>query len=404
MPVVQLWLLALAHFGIDLLTHILPPVMPALVQELGLTVTMAASLSTAMSVSSGLLQPVFGSAIDRAPRAWLLPVAVLWCGAFVALLGMASEYWALVLAAVLAGLGAALFHPLATVSLRHIVGRYSAGAMSIFSVGGTAGMAAAPMAFAAVSFMGISGLRWLLLPAVVIAAVLLAGGLHRVSLSSTGRRAGAGGGSREGSGGRSETEAPAGPDAMRPLVILTVSKLVRTVGQVAMVNFLALFYVFQGYSENHARLMLTVYLVAGSLSAIATGYISDRIGRKPVVIISSVLATPAWLAFLFTTGPLQTGCLIAASVFLYATFSVMPIYAQELVPRRPGMGAGLMMGGVWALAALCLVPLGTLADAAGVRAAMVVAAWLPLVSAGMALPVPETRPRASRLTFSSRLL
>ncbi|HLT58992.1 MAG: MFS transporter [Limnochordales bacterium] len=442
MPVVNLWLLSLAHWGIDLLTHMLPPVMPLLVRELDLSVARVAALATALSVSSGLLQPVLGAAVDRSGRAWLLPATVIWCGVFMSVYGFASSYWVLMAAAVLAGLGAALFHPLASVGVRAVLGRFSAGGLSIFSVGGTVGMASAPLfATMVVGWQGLAGLRWSIVPALLVAGALVLGGLHRLPLirpaasgsaadgshSPTSPAGGAqetpAGGAHEAPAGDApaspagsapaspgagqEAAAPASPNALRALAYLAGGKFVRTIAQMAMANFLPLYYVTLGAPESYAGLMLTVFLVVGSFSAVASGYLADQVGRKPVVILSSVLATPAFIGFLFTGGFVQAAFLVLTSACMYATFSVVPIYGQELVPTRPGMGAGLLMGGVWALASLCLIPLGSVADWAGVRLALLVAALLPLLSAGLFLPVPETRPQSKprlALTFPSRLV
>jgi len=147
----------------------LPPVLPVLLRDLNLSVALAAALATAVNVSSGLLQPILGAVVDRSGRPWMLPLAVLWCGTFMAVYGFATNYVVLFAAAVLAGLGAALFHPLASVSLRAVVGRYSAGAMSIFGVGGTVGMASAPLfTTAVIAWQGLPGIRWLVLLAVLV--------------------------------------------------------------------------------------------------------------------------------------------------------------------------------------------------------------------------------------------
>lgn len=434
MPALKLWLLALAHWGVDLFTHMLPPVLPVLIRDLGLSVALAAALATAVNVSSGILQPFLGVVVDRSGRPWMLPLAVLWCGAFMALFGLASSYVVLFAAAVLAGLGAALFHPLASVTLRAVVGRYSAGAMSIFGLGGTVGMASAPLATAAViAWQGLPGIRWLVLLAALVAGLLVAGGLHRLSLRRPAHTAGgspadtpsglpantpsglpantpsglsptasmgspATGGVSSGAPG---TVAAAGN--MRALTYLAGGKFVRTIGQTALLNFLPLYYVSRGVPESQAGLMLTVVLAVGSASAVLSGYASDRLGRKPVVVWSSVLCTPAFIGFLMTDGFLQLAFLVLTSVCFYAAFSVVPIYAQELVPDQPGMGAGLMMGGVWALASLALIPLGSLADMVDIRLALLVAAWLPLVSTGFLLLVPETRPQARPFLALSRV-
>lgn len=427
MPAIQLWFLALAHLTIDFFLNILPPVMPFFVREFGLSVTAVAALMTAKSAGSGLLQPVFGSLIDRSRRTTMLPVTIIWCGTLTALLGVLSGYWLLLGAALLAGLAGAVFHPLATVSVRALMGRYSAGAMSIFGVGGTIGMALVPLvATGLVTRYGLRGMLWLLVPAFGVAGILALRGLHRLDIrrpavdsfgvASTDAATGAAGGgsmdaSPEGSmdaspEGSAAASAKATPDAspeasptssapvaaapITPLVYLTVATLVRTIGQVALTSFLPLYYVSKGFSEGYGSVMLTVHLVAGSLSAMGSGYLSDRWGRRPVVIASTVLATPALLGFLATGGVLQGVMLVIVSLCLFATFSVVPVYAQELVPDRAGMAAGLMMGGVWSVAAFCLIPLGALADAFDLHTALMVGAFLPLISAVFLLPVPET--------------
>src|SRR5690606_28423126 len=198
-------------------------------------------------------------------------------------------------------------------------------------------------------------------------------------------------------GGDAEAPARPVPAPIAPLLYLAVATLVRSVGQVAVSSFLPLYYVSKGFSEGYASVMLTVYLVAGSVSAMAAGYLSDRWGRKPVVVLSTLLATPALLAFLATDGPWQAAMLVAGSFCLFATFSVAPVYAQELVPDRAAMGAGLLMGGVWSVAAFCLIPLGALADAVDLHTTLTVSALLPAMSVVFLWTVPETHRRSAVL-------
>lgn len=425
MPSIQLWFLALAHLTIDFFLNILPPVMPFFVREFGFSVTAVAALATAKSVGSGLLQPVFGSMVDSSKSTWMLPVTIVWCGTLTALLGVLPGYWLLFGAALLAGLAAAIFHPLATVSVRVLMGRYSAGAMSIFSVGGTIGMALVPLtATWVVSTHGLRGLLWLLVPALGVAGILVLRGLHRLDLTrpavdsfgvASADVAPSDATSTEGRIDPVDTVAchndhdgqgQVAPDSgltrapIAPLIYLALSSLLRTIGHGALSNFLPLYYVYKGFSEGYGSVMLTIHMVAGSLSAMAGGYLSDRWGRKPVVVVSTMLATPALLGFLATDGVLQAALLVVASFCLFATFSVAPVYAQELVPDRAGMAAGLMMGGVWSVAAFCLVPLGALADAFDLHTTLMVSAFLPLASVVLLWPVPETRAATGRMRLS----
>lgn len=415
----RLWMLALGHFTNDFFVSIVPPLLPFLVSEFGITVAQGAALTTAITAGSGLLQPVFGAWIDRSDRTWLLPLMILWVGVLVASFGLLNSYWSLLAVALLAGLGSAVFHPLATVSIRAVLGRYSAGALSVFSIGGTAGMAVVPLVVVAlVSASGMRGLLWLLIPTLLVVAVLYSQGLHRLSLAASrgegtdAERVGGGqaairpgeadeapsalarstGEARPAFAESTKSSAPMAPRAgTRPLIFLSFATLIRTVGQTALTSFLPLYAVFKGLSETTGGVWLSLHLVAGSVAAMVAGYLSDRWGRKPVFVYSSILATPAFLLFLFTEGPWQVVALLIVSFFFFATFSVAPIYAQEIMPERPGMGAGIMMGAVWSLAAFLIIPLGTLADKFDLHVPLFVAAWLPLVATVLMWWVPETR-------------
>src|SRR5690606_27685938 len=147
----------------------------------------------------------------------------------------------------------------ATVSVRALMARYSAGAMSIFGVGGTIGMALVPLTVTGlVGTWGLRGTLWLLVPALGVAGVLMLRGLHRLDLT---RPAVDGFGMAlsepEGRHVRSfggDVEAPArpAPAPIAPLLYLAVATLVRSVGQVAVSSFLPLYYVSKGFSEGYA--------------------------------------------------------------------------------------------------------------------------------------------------------
>src|SRR5215472_8389545 len=118
---------------------------PFFVAERHWSYATAASLVLALNLSSSVIQPAFGHWADQKARAWLIPTGLVLAGAGLAVVGWMPSY-ALVLAALaVAGIGVAAFHPAAAQALHALAGGRRAMAMSIFSVGGSAGFALGPV-------------------------------------------------------------------------------------------------------------------------------------------------------------------------------------------------------------------------------------------------------------------
>ncbi len=156
---------------------------------------------------------------------------------------------------------------------------------------------------------------------------------------------------------------------------------------------LPMLYVSRGLSPGQGSAMLAVYLFSGSVGPLLGATVADRWGRRAVTLYSSLLATPALLGFVAWRGWPGLLLLVVTSLALYAPFSASIVHAQELLPQRPALAAGLIMGFAWAVASLGLALTGSVADRWGLEAALGTVAWLPLLAAVILLWVPETLPR-----------
>ncbi|MHB8695253.1 MAG: MFS transporter, partial [Solirubrobacteraceae bacterium] len=172
------------HLAVDFASGSVPALIPFLTGRFHLGYALAALLLLAATVSSSLVQPLFGLWSDRRGALWLIPG-----GAFLAAVGIAgaamSPRYPLVLVLVLAGgLGVAAFHPEGAKYAAYASGRKRASGMSYFNVGGNTGYALGAFATGQfVVWLGFVG------GAVAMAPVLLAGfALMRVAprLSSLG--------------------------------------------------------------------------------------------------------------------------------------------------------------------------------------------------------------------------
>jgi MFS transporter, FSR family, fosmidomycin resistance protein len=170
----RLAVLTIGHLTIDAYSSFFLPLLPLLVQRLGLNYAMVGGLTAIASLSSSFSQPLFGLAADRMRRPLFVALGPLLAAVFMAAVGIAQSYTVLVLLLVVGGLGVSMFHP-QTASLAGSTSGKRGMAMSFWVTGGTLGWALGP-AFAT-SVVGTFGFErsWLAaIPGVVMCGFLFA--------------------------------------------------------------------------------------------------------------------------------------------------------------------------------------------------------------------------------------
>ena len=165
--------LAAGHVVNDMNQGAVPALLPFLIAERGLTYTAAGGIVLAATLLSSLIQPVLGHLYDRRPLPFLIPLGVLAAGGGLALAGAVTSYPATIAAILLSGAGVAAFHPESARYANYASGERRATGMSVFSVGGNLGIALGPVAIAALAGSGgVARITWMILPAVLMAALL----------------------------------------------------------------------------------------------------------------------------------------------------------------------------------------------------------------------------------------
>ncbi len=145
-----------------------------------------------------------------------------------------------------------------------------------------------------------------------------------------------------------------------------------------------------GLSKAEANLSLFIFLAAVAAGTIIGGPIGDRIGRRRVILWSILGILPLSVALPWL--PLLPTILVAAlaGMVLASAFPAMVVYAQDLMPQRTGMVAGLLFGLAFGIAAIGAAILGVLADRWGIVAVYQVCAFLPAIGLA-AFFLPDTR-------------
>jgi FSR family fosmidomycin resistance protein-like MFS transporter len=373
--------LSSGHLATDLAQGALPALLPFLILKFDLSYTMAAALVLAATISSSLVQPVFGLWSDARGALWLLPAGVGLAGVGMALAAVAPSYFLVVLAVLVSGLGVAAYHPEGSKFASFVSGERRASGMAFFSVGGNVGFALGPVvASGIVLALGLRGGLLLALPGLAVAAVLLA---VRPYLDDFAPAA---------DSGRRETAGPGRPDGLA--LLLGVVGL-RSVAHMGLFTFVPLYEIARGHSEARGTLLLSLFLLAGAIGTLFGGRFADRFGRRIVLLGSFVVATPLILVYAVAGGLVGEVALVLSGAAVIGTFGVSLVLSQEYMPGRVGMASGLSIGLAIGLGGVAALTLGAVADAVDLETAVVATAAGPALAFFVTLllpPSPRRRP------------
>ncbi len=377
-----LLMLSTCHLLNDLIQSLLPALYPLLKQNFALDFGQIGLVTLTFQITASLLQPFVGIWTDRHPLPYSLAVGMGFTLSGLLLLANASTFAMLLCAAALIGSGSSVFHPESSRVARMASGGRHGFAQSVFQVGGNIGSASGPLLAAFIVMpRGQHAIAWFAIAALV-AIVLLAriGAWYSAHI----------GAHRAAAKAQRATALPRRTVAWTLLVlgVLIFSKYF----YLASISSYYTFYLMQKFQLNAqaAQLHLFVFLGAVAAGTLAGGPIGDRIGRRYVIWGSILGVLPFTLllphADLFWTTVLT----VVIGLILASAFSAIIVYAQELVPGRTGVIAGLFFGFAFGMGGLGAAVLGELADHIGIEAVYALCAWLPALGL-FAWFLPNTR-------------
>ncbi|MGV3662166.1 MAG: MFS transporter [Prosthecobacter sp.] len=369
-----LFAISFSHLLNDTIQMLMPAVYPVLKSTYGLTFKQLGLITLTFQCTASLLQPLVGYFTDKRPMPWSLPVGMGMTLIGLLSLSRADNYPLILVSSALVGAGSAVFHPEASRIAYMAAGRRRGLAQSLFQVGGNAGTSIGPLLAAwFVVPHGQHALAWFSVIAMLGVFVLFKVGrwqtqnMHRVR-----RKAPAGTGAIKAAPTSGRVALAVGV-----LVMLVFSKYV----YLASLSNYYTFYLMDRFqlSVQQSQYLLFVFLFAVAAGTIIGGPVGDRIGRKRVIWVSILGVAPfsLWLphAGLATTAVLT----VIIGLVLASAFSAILVYAQELMPGKVGMIAGLFFGLAFGIAGIGSAVLGAVADSHGINFVFHACAWLPLL-------------------------
>ena len=322
-------LLCGGHFYSHFSNLVLPPLFPFLKAETGLDYVALAGLVAAPAIATGVSQVPFGLLVDRFGGRVVLLGGLAVMGLGFALVGMATDYWQLLVLMTLVGLGNGVFHPSDYVIMtKRIAHSHLGRAVSLHGFSGYIGWAAAPAIMLglaelvgwrhAVSIIGLLGL--------VIVLIMFAFGAALRDRDDSGP-------AKEQIAQPQSSRRSLRLMLSRPMLMLLGFFLLTAITTSGTASFLVVGAMeLYGADETLGNNALTAYLVAMAGGVLIGGVIADRYGHHNLVASVSVAVFAAGLAiFALGLAPLMV---VAAAVALGGLAFGIATPSRDLLVRQ----------------------------------------------------------------------
>ena len=366
--------ISFSHLLNDTIQSVIPAIYPILKTSFHLNFTQIGLITLTFQLTASLLQPFVGLYTDHRPKPYSLAIGMGFTLVGLLLLSKANNFAMILCSAALVGMGSSIFHPEASRLARMASGGRHGFAQSFFQVGGNAGSSLGPLLAALIIVPGGQpSVAWFSLAAILAIGVLWKVGVwYRHNMYRIKRRSHA-----RGKGGH--------PILSKGRILLALSVLITLIFSkffylASMTNYYTFYLIGRFHvSVQTAQIYLFLFLAAVAAGTIIGGPFGDRFGRKYVIWISILGVAPFTLLLPYTDLFWTAVLTLIIAVILASAFSAILVYAQELVPGKVGMIAGLFFGFAFGMAGIGSAVLGRLADHTSVEYVFHVCSFLPLL-------------------------
>jgi FSR family fosmidomycin resistance protein-like MFS transporter len=334
-----------------------------------------------MRLLAFIVQPSVGYIADHYQTRFFALGGLFLTVFFIPLSGIAPNYILLTLCLAVGALGSSMFHPSVTGMVPVYAGRNAGFSMSIFNTGGTLAFSIGPVfiAWYVVSF-GLSAMPLTML--IGIFALMYLFYAIPVPESEGFKYHGFIGSIKETLG-----------HVWKPLVLIWIIMVIRAAIGQSFLTFIPVLLSEKGFSLVSIGLITSIFIIAGTVSGLVAGFLSDRIEYKKIFLVTHFMMFPALLLFLQASGNWVYVGAALAGFFVLATLPIGVVMAQELAPKGRSMVASLMMGFAYGLGGALTPITGKLADLYSIPVILFYVSFVPLATIVLILFLPTTKNR-----------
>jgi MFS transporter, FSR family, fosmidomycin resistance protein len=367
-------LISFCHLIHDIYSSFLAPLLPLLIEKLSMSLARAGLLTTVRQIPA-LLNPFIGVWADRISVRWFIILAPSLTAVPMSLIGLAPSYSVLLILLFISGISVSLFHVPSPVLVARLSGEYKGRGMALFMTGGELARTIGPLAaVGAVSLLGLEGFY----PVMVVGLV----SSFWLFLKFKDVRI------------RSAHSRPASLkgtwiEMRRIMMPLAAILCARGFMHASITTFLPTFIQMKTGNLWLAGISLSLVEGAGVAGVLTAGSLSDRFGRREVLLICLVGAPLTLAGFIWLDGWLSFAALIVTGFTLLSTTPVMLAMVQEHARSSPAAANGLFMMASFMARSSVVVVVGFLGDIFGLQNTYICSALMGLLGIPFILMLPK---------------
>jgi FSR family fosmidomycin resistance protein-like MFS transporter len=375
--------LTLVHFIGDFYYSFVNPLLPVFVDKFSLTLTQVGLIAGISRLLAFVVQPWVGYFADRFRTRFFVLGGPLLAVIFISLVGIAPNFLVLILFISFGAIGTSMFHPTSAGMVSTPSGKHYGFSMSIFNMGGTLAFGVGPLFITYfVSTYGLEASPFTILFGLVVVAILFK--IIPLPQQEPLRNLGLIGTIKEVLG-----------TVWRSIILIWVIMVLRSFVTQSFSTFIPVLYAKEGYSLVSIGSIVSILTMAGAISGLLAGHLSDRIGYKPIFYFAHGLATPSLYLLLYLPGNWVFFSAFLVGFFSMATLPLGLAMALELAPKGKSIIASLMMGLAFGTGGMITPLVGKLADIFSIRSVLFFLAIIPLLTVGLIFLLPEKKLKQS---------
>jgi MFS transporter, FSR family, fosmidomycin resistance protein len=370
--------ISVGHFLHDIYSSFLAPMLPLLIEKLGISLSMVAILDVVRKIPS-LFNPLIGIIADRAGLKYMLILSPIITGVSMSLLGIAPSYPILIILLFIAGISTALFHVPSPVMVKQFSGEKTATSMSYYMFGGEIARTLGPLIItAAISLWGLEG-SYKVFPVSIMASAMLFYFLKDIKYVP--QKA------------KKQTKEAKKTERKKHIPLFTGISgfmMFRAGMKSALTLYLVVYMVDHGASLWIASISLSILQLSGAVGTIFAGYVSDRIKYKPTLLITAIASPILMLGFIYIPS-LAILFLVLIGFFLFSSTPVILAIVQDQATGRPAFFNGIYMTISFAFSSLMVLLVGFLGDKFGLDITMKITCALAFFAVPFVFLFPEKK-------------
>ena len=369
--------ISMAHFVHDVYSSFLAPLLPLLIEKIGLNYFLAGSLTLYGRIPS-LMNPFIGWMADKVVIRYFVIITPAITAIAMSFIGMANTYSQLLFLLLIMGFSSAFFSCASTGIIENVSGDKTGKGMSNFMVAGEMARAAGPLLIiSAVSWWGLEG-SWRVMPLGLLASIIIFFRLKKLKDFDIKPK---------------KSKIKISKDVKKKLAVFfaIVSGFIlgRGILRAILITFLPTYYASMGNDIWTGTTILILIEVAGAIGTLIAGRYSDKIGRKKVLVFIALIMPVLMFFYNFTSGIVSIIFLIISGLFLFGASPVLLALVHDFKSDRPSFFNSIYMTINFIFTAGATMLVGYLSDIFSLETIFYYSPLLALTTVPFAFMMPE---------------